>query len=233
MCKLSQVRKPYIQNLFPFYDRIKKRYYLEANFVRPLSRTKQDWRKHLGPTRYDVMRNYVHAAPFSQKMINYPLRRKFHFTCAACNLPVYHGDDISVAESLGWMNFHTCIENSVSLEPTKLTFEDSNRSRNIHRPLSNREKYFAALNGGSDVALNLRCKVIDNAPFAIPAMGRKSSITKDGLRKPMYIACSCCKSFLGEFHSAVSRESLKEGRTVTGKHVVFPICVKLVVGNSN
>ena len=149
------------------------------------------------------MRNYVHAAPFSHQKLETPLDKKFYFTCAGCSLPVYHGDDISTADSLGWMNFHNSIENSVSLESAKLTFENLRTPINVPQPQTNRQRYFAPLNGGSNVALNLKCNVLDNVPFAIPAMGRKSSITKDGLRKPMYIACTCCKSFLGEFYSAV------------------------------
>ena len=219
------------KKLLPFYDLLKQSYFIKKDIVPSIQKSEKDWKKGLTVERFEVMRQFNHAKPLkSQNCEN--SSASSYFTCAACDLPVYHMANRTFSNANAWLTFSNCIENGVHLQPEKVQNEPAQRKiSDANLQGAKRTSFFAPLNGKSTRELDLRCTILDNVPFNIPAMGRHSSISKDGSLKPMIVVCAACKSFLGEFfrvkHSRKSTVYNDKSLRESGKHVIFPISVKI------
>lgn len=70
----------------------------------------EEWRKRLGPQRFNILREAGTEAPFSSKL-DYEHRRGT-YACAGCNLPLF-ASQTKFESGTGWPSFYDHLPNAV------------------------------------------------------------------------------------------------------------------------
>ena len=81
-----------------------------ANVHFEVSHSPDEWRKILGPQRYQVLRGAATERPFSSPLLNE--HRKGTFICAGCALPLF-SSATKFESGTGWPSFWKVLPNAV------------------------------------------------------------------------------------------------------------------------
>ncbi|KNH04443.1 peptide methionine sulfoxide reductase msrB [Perkinsela sp. CCAP 1560/4] len=220
--------------LIPLFDAHRRAYVLPVENLPKITHSAAEWRKRLTPDQFRIMRDRHHQKPFEvpPKFVK-PAVGSF-FSCAGCDLPLYHASHQVHGRSQGWLVFGNCIQRCVRFIQDGYQTPQGNEEQKTNTTQSGplRRNYFEPLNASRSTSLSLRCNLIENTPFEIPSMGKHTSISKDGRQVSFGLVCSCCHCFVGTFFSVKAREDnsqivLGSQSLSTGKHIVFPMSVKL------
>jgi peptide-methionine (R)-S-oxide reductase len=92
--------------------------------IKKFTLTDAEWKKHLTPLQYEVMRKGATEPAFSGKY--YDFQEKGTYICAACSLPLFSSEDKFDAKT-GWPSFTKPInEDNIWIKKQALLFWSSN-----------------------------------------------------------------------------------------------------------